>query len=565
MERSVGKDAELVASARAGDLGAFDRLASRHRARVYRIARQLSGDPEAAQDIAQEAFVQAFRSLRNLQEAQSFGAWLNTIVRRQAQRWVNGRHHRPAPLEAELLVGAPGVMWQAEGPPAELVERLRVALGALSRQERTTLVMHYLEGRSCEEIAAYLRLSVGSIKRLLHYSRRKARKECETMAKAEQEKAVPRRLHCWMNGDTGGGGWRLHDHLRPALAQAVCLTVNKQAKTVPQIAEEVMAHPKYVEETAQDLLENEALISPKKGYYLTSFIALEAADQRRLVALVKEPGAKLAARLATTAAQFKALYAKTPLAASGWQWEEFAWILYGGLIAVNGVSRHMPAEHLSPPWPHRPDGGRYWIGGREDAPNLPLAWGANIQCSVADTIPFNTGDYTPGGISHEVIEQGLDRARLIGSFAEGPLTEEEALRSLGGAREEWRLLLADLVGKGVVKRTNGKFRLAVPVVRRGDSDLLTAPIDEVARPLVNEIIVPALRDVDKLLDEMGYSPWREQYPVWHYWQTGQFLGEALRFLMEQGVLPRPPEPTPATFAFVVWEYGLPLFSWSWSS
>ena len=82
MERSVGKDAELVARARAGDLGAFDRLIARHRARVFRIARQLSGDPEAAQDIAQEAFVQAFRSLRNLQQAQRFGAWLNTLVRR---------------------------------------------------------------------------------------------------------------------------------------------------------------------------------------------------------------------------------------------------------------------------------------------------------------------------------------------------------------------------------------------------------------------------------------------------------------------------------------------------
>ena len=73
MDRGVGSDAELVARARDGDLDAFDRLIARHRHRVFGIAQQIAGNPEAAQDIAQEGFLSAFRSLHTLGHQDRFG------------------------------------------------------------------------------------------------------------------------------------------------------------------------------------------------------------------------------------------------------------------------------------------------------------------------------------------------------------------------------------------------------------------------------------------------------------------------------------------------------------
>ena len=241
-------DAVLVASARQGDLQAFERLVTRHRSRAYEIARQITHDAEAAQDATQDALLQAFRSLEGLRDGERFGPWLNTIVRRQAQRWARDGRYREEPLDHALLLGSPVGMWvaSAEGL-SETVDLIRGAVAALTQRERRIMVLHYLEGYSCEEIASELGIATGSVKRLLHTSRRKVRKEVEAMAEAEQTHKGPRRLRVWINGSVPPEGHgNVFGHLRPGLAQAVCLAVNKVAKTVRQIAEQVEAHVSYM-------------------------------------------------------------------------------------------------------------------------------------------------------------------------------------------------------------------------------------------------------------------------------------------------------------------------------
>jgi len=560
MSGRPGTDAALVARSKAGELEAFDRLVMRHRSRLYGIARQITGESDAAQDVVQEAFVNAFRSLGALRDGERFGQWLNTIVRRQALAWVRDGDRRPETLSEAALWGIPSATWDT-GPdaPTDVVERVRESLGALTHRERRAMVLHYLEGFTCEEIAAKLGVSAGGVKRILHDSRRKVRREVVEMAEAEKERRGPRRLRAWIDGSVWPGRWNVSDHLRPGLAQAVCLAVNKEARTAEEIAARVEAHVEYVREVVSDLVEMTVLTSPKRGKYLASFIAFDAEDRRRLMQMVPEPAAQVAERFAAAEGRLRAAFEKTPLAASGWAWDDVIWVMYAVIVANAGVSRCEGVGYLRP-WPDRPGGGYYWLGGHEDVPGLPSVWTTGLNCSLSST-GAHTGTFWTWQIEREwaaTTSSGADRSAIFGLLAEAPRAEPEIVELVEGRAEEVRSALADLVKLKMARPRNGKYELGIPLFSRAESDVLTPEVDALVKPAVAEIVIPALRGVDSLLDEMGYGHWREQYPEWHCWLGHNISGEALHYLMEQGVLPRPGKPVPPDFATLAWERGIDL-------
>ncbi len=248
----------------------------------------------------QEALLRAYQALPHLRQPDSFGPWVNTILRRLGRGWQRDGARRPEPWDAEEVRGMPGVLWgRPQEPPGEVSDRVpRAALAVLSERERRAMILHYLEGLSCEEIAVRLRITNASVRGLLHYSRRKVRTEVETMEHAENTKSGPRRLIHWIQGDIRGAkSPTVNFYLNWRLAQSICLCVNKQAKPAKQIAEQVGAEMMYVEEMAKHLLDLEVLQAPKAHHYLANFIAFDAADWRRLTVLTRQPAAAVAERL----------------------------------------------------------------------------------------------------------------------------------------------------------------------------------------------------------------------------------------------------------------------------
>jgi RNA polymerase sigma-70 factor (ECF subfamily) len=553
------RDADLVVRTREGDLDAFSRLIARHRSRLYELARHIAHDRDAAQDIVQEALLRAFRSLDSLRAPDSVGPWLNTIVRRLAQQWLRDGDHRPEPVDGALLRGAPAVFWPAPPePPAEVVERVRAALAVLSERERRAMVLHYLEGRSCEEIAAELGLATSSVRRILYNSRRKARKGAETMADTKQEKRGPRALKVWISGDTGTDLDTIFDYLAPPLAQSVCLAVNKQAKAVAEIARQVEASEGYVQPVVDKLLWDEVLESPQLGRYRANFIAFDADDWRRTRKLLREPAAEAAKHLAAAEPRLRAAYQGAPLAA-GWDWERMKWPVYAVLVANMGRERNLPEDCRAPAWPHRPDGGRYWLGAYEAAPDVVQSWttGFNMHGSLP-TLRY--GYFWSWGLNreHPVRLADTDRGPVVEALADGPLTEKELLARLGDDGEKWRQALASLVEGKLAERTGDTYRLSFPVFTEGDSEALTSEIDAVVKPTIGKVVVPAVAAFEAMLDEMGYGFRRDQYGQWRVWFAGDVMAEGVHFLMEQGLLPRPPDPAPPSFCFLAWKGHLPL-------
>ncbi len=558
MDRKVGSDAELARRARKGDLNAFDRLIARHRVRLHGIAREITSDREAAQDVLQESLVRAFRSLASLRQNDRVGQWLNTIVRRQAQQWLRDGHRRPEPVDMAEVRGVPAIWDATPEPPSEIADLVREALVILTERERRAMILHYLEGRSCEEIAPILKITTGSVKRILHYSRRKVREECEAMTAATEVKVGPRKLVSWSWGDIKNERYSPFRLLGTSLAQTICLAVNKRAKTVQQIANEVAAHAQYVEETVASLVEMDVLISPQKGKYIANFIAFEAGDYRRLMKLVREPAGEVAKRLAAAERQLRAAFEKCPLAASGWAWSEVIWVVYSVLVANAAAMRSLSPEYR-PPRPHHP-GGRYWLSGYEEVPDMAPVWNIGFNSSG----PFGTlneGYFWVLALPREHTGFGPLQKELLDVLSETPLAEEELLARLGEEVEQSRGAIAEMMQAGFVAKSDGRYRLMIPVLTQSDSDLLTPVVDAVIAPILKEVAEPATQSLNSLLDEMGYGQRRDQYSIWHGWLISFMEGEALRFLMEQGVLPRPPDPAPPTFGFLAWKGDLPLMSW----
>jgi RNA polymerase sigma-70 factor (ECF subfamily) len=557
MRRGPGTDAELVERARRGEVAAFDHLVMRHRGRLYDIARHATGQAEAAQDVVQEALLRAFRSLDSLRDGARLGQWLNTIVRRQSIQWLRDGRRTPEPTESAALYSLVGAAAPPPEPPEEVVTLIRDALSALSRRERRAMILHYLEGFTCEEIAGKLGVSAGRVKRILYDSRRKARTEHRAMTDAQRK--GPRTLSKWMSGKVPHGKWDAPSRLNSALAQTICLSVNKRAKSAQQIAAEVEAHETYVADLLADLAELEVLVPPRKDRYLLNFIAFDAEDWRKLVARMREPAGEIAHRLADSQDALRAAYERTPLS-SEWSWDDVVWVVNCHMIANRGIPRVSPPSKMLAP-PERPGGFAYWLGGYEYVPGVPHM----------DTPSWYGTDRPARGVGHfgpSMNHKGYGWIfgppgrgwEVLFALLDGPASEEEVLSHFDeDDREECRSTLAKLVSQNLVERADGDaYRLAFPVWREPDSQALTPVVEEVVRPLVDEVLLPVWPDLDKLLDEMGYEHCRDQYPVWRDWLCGFIMGEALRFMVKQGTLPELGDPPPAKWSFTAWKGGLAM-------
>jgi RNA polymerase sigma-70 factor (ECF subfamily) len=158
-------DGDLAREARAGSPEAFGELVRRHEAPLLRYLHRVAGNRHDAEDLAQQAFLTAWRRLDRFDPARPFRTWIFTIARRLAiDAW---RRRQPAHELPDDLPAPP-----AEDPSvaADLWETARATLGERSF---TALWLMYGEGRSVAEISAMTGMSVIGVKVGLHRARRK--------------------------------------------------------------------------------------------------------------------------------------------------------------------------------------------------------------------------------------------------------------------------------------------------------------------------------------------------------------------------------------------------------
>ncbi|MGA7828888.1 MAG: sigma-70 family RNA polymerase sigma factor [Geobacteraceae bacterium] len=176
--RLPDEDAELVASCRAGDLIAFETLVKKHQTRMFTLAFRVLGNPEDAGEIAQDAFVSAYRGLDKFRGEAAFTTWLTTItinLARNRLQQLRSRKSREACSLDDPIPGC-GECRKSFDPPSnglsalELLEReelrLRVqgCINGLDPGFREALVLRDVEEYSYGEIGTMLRLAEGTVK-----------------------------------------------------------------------------------------------------------------------------------------------------------------------------------------------------------------------------------------------------------------------------------------------------------------------------------------------------------------------------------------------------------------
>src|SRR5947209_7920419 len=153
---------------------AFERIYRRHAVDVYRYACAVLRNPADAEDVTQTTFMNAYRALERGESPEKPHNWLIAIAHNVCRQRFRQQSRRPHEVEFDEAVAAAAP--DGEGPTAE---EIRDALGQLTFNQRAALVMRELEGRSYEEIAEILTLSVSAVETLLSRARRALREQLE--------------------------------------------------------------------------------------------------------------------------------------------------------------------------------------------------------------------------------------------------------------------------------------------------------------------------------------------------------------------------------------------------
>ena len=181
----TNRDTDLVARAQGGDEQAFAALFEGHRRRVYALCLQMTGDPANADDLTQDAFIQAFRKLATFRGDSAFSTWLYRIAINTVLMSLRIRTLRTSSLDEPTNTETSSVPREYGRTDSRLtltVDRIVLARAVrdLPAGYRRIFLLHDVEGYGHGEIARLLHCSTGNSKSQLHKARLKIREYLKT-------------------------------------------------------------------------------------------------------------------------------------------------------------------------------------------------------------------------------------------------------------------------------------------------------------------------------------------------------------------------------------------------
>jgi RNA polymerase sigma-70 factor, ECF subfamily len=166
-------DEDLVLRVQQGDKSAFDFLVIKYQHKIIQLVNRYVKDPSEAQDVAQEAFIKAYRALGNFRGDSAFYTWLYRIAINTAKNYLVSRSRRSSDYQvdiqdAEALENAPQLQGM-ETPERlllnqEIIDTIKIAIDKLPEEMRTAIMLREFEGMSYEEIAEAMDCPVGTVR-----------------------------------------------------------------------------------------------------------------------------------------------------------------------------------------------------------------------------------------------------------------------------------------------------------------------------------------------------------------------------------------------------------------
>jgi RNA polymerase sigma-70 factor (ECF subfamily) len=184
-------DAAVVAQVLAGDKEAFRLLVDRHTRSIYSVAYRMTGNQQDAEEIVQEVFLRAYKSLQRFELRSSFSTWLYRIAVNRSLDFLKAKKM----TDAYQISGNPGaeegereiqVAATDPGPDRLLLsvearQKISKAIGLLSPTERVAFTMRHMEGKSIEEISKTLNVRASAAKNSIFRAVQKIRQQLEPL------------------------------------------------------------------------------------------------------------------------------------------------------------------------------------------------------------------------------------------------------------------------------------------------------------------------------------------------------------------------------------------------
>ncbi len=170
---SAEVDLELVAKVQKGEKYAFDLLVKKYQHKIFSLLSRMIKEPADIADVAQEAFIKAYRALPNFRGDSAFYTWLYRIAVNTAKNHIVARGRRPPGSDIDVLdaeqfntgegltdIGSPERLSMRD----ELKERVFETIDALPEDLRTAIILREMDGLSYEEIAEVMECPVGTVR-----------------------------------------------------------------------------------------------------------------------------------------------------------------------------------------------------------------------------------------------------------------------------------------------------------------------------------------------------------------------------------------------------------------
>jgi RNA polymerase sigma-70 factor (ECF subfamily) len=174
-------DEALVRRAQTGDTSAFDILVERYKERLYATVYHMTANHEDANDLVQETFIKAYKSLRSFRGQSSFYTWVYRIAVNRTINFIKRRKNRnqfslddvdsSIQNDPDLVEMMSHVTPRREAGLTELHEKLNEAVQKLSEPHRAVVTMHDVQGMTHADIAQVMKCSEGTVRSRLFYAR----------------------------------------------------------------------------------------------------------------------------------------------------------------------------------------------------------------------------------------------------------------------------------------------------------------------------------------------------------------------------------------------------------
>lgn len=185
-------DQQLVERVQAGDKRAFDLLVLKYQHKIFSLISRYVKDADEVQDVAQEAFIKAYRALPRFRGDSAFYTWLYRIAVNTAKNYLVSRNRRPPSSDVEVedaeFFDGPSALKQIENPETllygqELKQVVELALESLPEDLRVALTLREFDGLSYEDIANVMECPVGTVRSRIF----RAREAIDIRVKAQMD------------------------------------------------------------------------------------------------------------------------------------------------------------------------------------------------------------------------------------------------------------------------------------------------------------------------------------------------------------------------------------------